>query len=57
MLNMSVGEVIKLVDAMGVDEKAIVELVKTLRDAFKQWVRHVLTKVDNLYIFFTSPVA
>ena len=53
MLNMSIGKVIKLVDAMGVDEEAIVELVKSLRDAFKEWVRHVPTKVDNLYLFFT----
>ena len=36
---MSIGDVIKLVDVSRVDEKAMVELVGTLRDAFQQWVR------------------
>ena len=38
MLNMKIGDVIKLVDVSGVDEKQIAELVEDLREAFKQWV-------------------
>ena len=38
MLNMTIGDVIKLVDNSGVDEKQMTELVEDLREAFKQWV-------------------
>ena len=38
MLNMAIGDVIKLVDESGVDEKQMTELVEDLREAFKQWV-------------------
>ncbi len=38
MLNMKIGDVIKLVDVSGVDEKQMTELVEDLREAFKQWV-------------------
>ncbi|KAK2165039.1 hypothetical protein NP493_1368g00012 [Ridgeia piscesae] len=43
MLNMKIGDVIKLVDVSGVDEKQMTELVEDLREAFKQW----LTKQIN----------
>ena len=36
---MSIGAVIKLVDASGIDEKVVVELVESLREAFQEWVR------------------
>ena len=39
MLDMSIGAVIKLVDASGIDEKVVVELVESLREAFQEWVR------------------
>lgn len=38
MLNMKIGDVIKLVDASGVDENLMIELVEDLREAFQQWV-------------------
>ena len=38
MLNMKIGDVIKLVDVSGGDEKQMAELVEDLREAFKQWV-------------------
>lgn len=38
MLNMIIGDVIKLVDVSGIDEKQMVELVEVLREAFQQWV-------------------
>ena len=38
MLSMKIGDVIKLVDVSGVDEKQMVELVEDLREAFQQWV-------------------
>ena len=40
MLNMKIGDVIKLVDVSGVDEKQMAELVEDLREAFKQWVTY-----------------
>lgn len=36
---MPIGEVIKLVDASGVDEEVMIQLVEDLRDAFQHWVR------------------
>ena len=50
MLNMSIGDVIKLVDVSGVDEKVVVELVDSLREAFQEWVmflRHHIRVVGN----------
>ena len=46
MLNMRIGDVIKLVDVSGVDEKQMVELVEDLREAFQQWVTHIYIYID-----------
>ena len=39
MLDMPIGDVIKLVDASGVDEEVMIKLVEDLREAFQHWVR------------------
>ena len=51
MLNMKIGDVIKLIDVSGVDEKQMTELVEDLREAFKQWVKydHLHNNYDMLY--------
>ena len=38
MLDMPVGDVIKLADASGVDEKIMIQLVEDMREAFQVWV-------------------
>ena len=38
MLNMSIGEVIKVIDASTAAEDAVVDLVDNLREAFRTWV-------------------
>ena len=38
MLNMTIGEVIKVIDASTAAEDAVVYLVDSLRDAFRTWV-------------------
>ena len=38
MLNMDIGNVIKVVDANGVDTLTMIEMVEGLREAFHQWV-------------------
>ena len=47
---MNIGDVIKLVDVSGVEEKQMTELVEDLREAFKQWVTyaHVHNNYDSL---------
>ena len=42
MLDRPIGDVIKLVDASGVDEEVIIQLVENMRDAFQVWVRHCI---------------
>ncbi|KAI0241220.1 hypothetical protein LSAT2_032838 [Lamellibrachia satsuma] len=37
MLDMPIGDVIKLVDASGVDEEVMIKLVEDLREAFQHW--------------------
>ena len=46
MLNMRIGDVIKLVDVSGIDEKQMVELVEDLREAFQQWVTLIYIDVS-----------
>ena len=43
MLNMSIGDVIKVVDASTAAEDVVVELVDGLREAFQQWVGQCVT--------------
>ena len=42
MLNMDIGNVIKVVDASGVDTLTMIEMVEGLREAFQQWVEMCL---------------
>ena len=42
MLDRSIGDIIKLVGASGVDEEVIIQLVEDMRDAFQVWVRHCM---------------
>ena len=39
MLDQPIGDVIKLVDASGVDEELVIQLVEDMREAFQHWVR------------------
>ena len=41
MLNMNIGDVIKLADASSLDVKQMVQLVGDLREAFQHWVTYV----------------
>ena len=38
MLDMPIGDVIKLVDTSGVDEQMMIQLVEDMREAFQLWV-------------------
>ena len=54
MLDLPIGDVIKLFDASGVDEEVIIQLVEDMRDAFQLWVRHCMqcgcfTCPDEIY--------
>jgi len=42
MLDMSIGDVIKLVDTSGVDEKMMIQLVEDMREAFQLWVSNLV---------------
>ena len=38
MLGMPIGDVIRLVDTSGIDEKMMMKLVENMREAFQLWV-------------------
>ena len=42
MLDLPIGDIIKLVDASGVDEEVIIQLVEDMRDVFQLWVRYCM---------------